>query len=122
MQTNLDTKTSEYPGFFGGEFDVGLIGSGKVGGAIVLGTGRVTLGVGFSQGCVRDQRGDGLEISFNDGVGGLSLELDKNNNPVGIGLHVGPGLEVGVDGVLRGSLSLRDFFDAFFDYLGGLNK
>ena len=108
-----------YPGFYGGEFDIGILGSASVGDSFGLGTGKVTGSLTFSQGGIRDQRGISPELSFNDGIGGLAVGLDENNSPSSVGIHLGPGLEVAGDGKNSGSLSLRDGLDTLFDSLLG---
>ena len=106
---------------YGGEFDFGVLGSASAGGSWGLGTGKLTGSFTFSEGGVREQGGDSVELSFNDGIGGLAICLDDDNRPTSVGIHIGPGLEVAADEKLTGFISLRDQFDRLFDCIGGRN-
>jgi len=70
-----------YPSAYGGEFDLGFTGSASAGGSIGVSTGRLTGGLTFSKGGLRDQFGDSAKLSFNDGIGGSSICLDEDDNP-----------------------------------------
>lgn len=55
--------------------------------------------------------GQGAELSFNDGIGGLKASFDARGNLNGVGLHIGPGYNVGGAGTVTNALTVRDFVD-----------
>jgi len=112
----------------GGEFDLGLVGTGtfvtKSEGAIASGLaspgGRVTAHVGWERGGIRDLDGVGLEASIHApgptlGGAGASWSFDDNGVPSGASLNVGPGMNVGLNGTLTGTLTVRKGVDLAVD-------
>lgn len=100
-----------WPGDVGGEFDVGLYGEVS-GSGFDYGTGKASLGFSYERGSLRNGlAGWGKEVSFNDGVGGLSLSFSEDNRINGVGLHVGPGYNIGASVTKTGVLSIRDGID-----------
>jgi len=104
------------PGPNGGEFDIGgyITGTANsnngengydIGGKKYGFSGDVELGYG--KGSVSDLAGNGGQIGFNDGVGGMTLSFDKNGGLQGGGVHLGPGLSIGGSGTLTTTFSAR---------------
>lgn len=111
-----------WPGDAGGEFDVGVYGQVN-GSGFDVGTGKGTVGLTYQRGGLRNGlAGWGKEASFNDGVGGLSVSFDQNNRPNGVGLHVGPGINLGASVTKTGVLSLRDGVDWLKDWAAPKKK
>jgi len=106
------------PFFDGGDFDIGFTGSATVGGSLGVGTGRVTGFLSASQGSLRDQRGESINVGFNDGIGGLTVGLDEGGQG-SVSIQLGPGFEAFVDTSLTGVLSFRDGADYVADRFSG---
>ena len=68
----------------------------------------VTAGVGFGAGDIQGMSGRGAEISFNDGLGGLSASFNDQGQFNGAGFHVGPGYDLGGGGTITRSYTIRD--------------
>jgi hypothetical protein len=66
-----------FPGFFGGEFDLGGYVTGSVGG-LDIGTGRFGFEFGYATCSVVDMDGTGISFGFNDGIGGLTIGTSDN--------------------------------------------
>jgi hypothetical protein len=104
-----------YPGVTGGELDAGVYVTLQ-GGGEDFGVGHAKLlGVGFGAGDVQGMNGVGGEMSFNDGVGGLSLAFDDRGNFSGAGVHVGAGYNVGGAGTVTRAFTVRDAVDWVMD-------
>jgi RHS repeat-associated protein len=109
-----------FPGINGGNWDSGGYVEGYGGGSD-YGTGRITVGVGYEGGDVQSLTGDGSTVGFNDGLGGLSISLDNNDRLNGVGLHLGPGLNVGGAGTQTVSYGFRDVAEDLRGLFGGDN-
>jgi hypothetical protein len=108
-----------FPGDPEGEFDIGAYVQGNAGGQDV-GTGRYSVGLNYQTGNIREGfNGKGAEYSFNDGVGGLSLSLNANNVPNGVGMHIGGGYNVGGSATMSGAVSIRQLIDLVVGKLSG---
>ena len=100
-----------FPGLNGGELDIGAY----ITGAVNKGTGiagkkygvSANAALGYCAGSVRDLHGRSGQIGFNDGIGGMSLQLDGKDNIVGADVHLGRGYSAGASESLTATLSLR---------------
>ena len=99
-----------YPGRLGGDYDLGIY-SQAAGGGEDYGTGRYTIDLAVQSGGVRDLNGQGAELSFNDGIGGMKVTTDSKGNLNGVGVHVGPGYNIGGAGTVTKALTVRDAVD-----------
>ncbi len=99
-----------YKGRSGGELDLGVYAQAG-GGGEDYGTGRYTVDVAARTGSVRDMNGQGAELSFNDGVGGMTVTFHNVGNMNGVGVQVGPGYNVGGAGTVTQSWTVRDAID-----------
>jgi RHS repeat-associated protein len=99
-----------FPGLNGGEWDAGLYVTGAVNKGI--GTAGKKYGasanvaLGYCAGSVSDLHGRSGQIGFNDGIGGMSLQLDAKDNIVGADVHLGPGYSAGAGESLTTTLSV----------------
>ena len=100
-----------YPGVLGGQFDAGAYAT-AVGGGEDYGTGRYTMDLGYQVGSVQDMAGSGAELSFNDGIGGLSVSYDNRGTMTGVGMHVGPGINFGGEGSVTDVGTIRGAWDS----------
>ncbi|VVM17751.1 hypothetical protein BSPWISOXPB_712 [uncultured Gammaproteobacteria bacterium] len=81
------------------EWDLGVFVEGH-GGGDDYGIGKLTVGGEYGSGSVRDMNGTSTELSMNYGAGGGSLSFDNQNNLDSIGIHFGPGYNIGGSGLL----------------------
>lgn len=105
-----------YYGLLGGQLDAGIYVEAQ-GGGQNIGTGKGTLDVTLNSGSVSDLGGQGATMSFNDLIGGVSLSVDGEGNPTGVGLHAGPGLHVSGAGTVGTTYTVRDAIQAVIDWL-----
>jgi hypothetical protein len=77
------------------EWDLGVFVEGH-GGGDDYGIGKLTVGGEYGSGSVRDMNGTSTELSMNYGAGGGSLSFDNQDNLDSIGIHFGPGYNIGM--------------------------
>jgi hypothetical protein len=101
-----------FPGLNGGELDIGGYITGTSAKGIGIFGKRYSISgnveLGYCTGSVSNLSGRGGQIGFNDGIGGMTLQLDKNDSLQGAGVHLGPGYSVGANASLTATYSVRD--------------
>jgi RHS repeat-associated protein len=99
-----------FPGLNGGEWDAGLYVTGAVNKGIGIAGKKfgasANVALGYCAGSVSDLHGRSGQIGFNDGIGGMSLQLDAKDNIVGADVHLGPGYSGGASASLTVTLSV----------------
>jgi hypothetical protein len=89
-----------FPGFFGGEFDNGIIATLDLGGSEF--GGKLTEGFSYNKGSVCDLAGVGEDYGAHFGIIGGGVTLDENGNWTGAYFQRGLGLSAGYN--LTGTL------------------
>lgn len=95
-----------YPGFLGGDWDIGVFTSVQAGGE-TYGFGRGALDVGYHNGSVSDLAGERAQVGAHLGRFGADVEFDDASNVSGVNVHIGPGFNFGGTGSLNGVYSLK---------------
>lgn len=106
-----------WPGFSGGQWDFGVTGSLIPRGGLdfSVGTGMAGVDVGLGTGSVRDLSGLSNQLSFNDGVGGLTFSTSMQGSPGGseVSIHLGAGYQFQWAPTMTGTWTVRDTVDLF---------
>ncbi len=105
-----------YPGLTGGRSDIGFYFTAMGGGdQIDIGTPYFGFDFSVSRGDVQGMRGQGVQFTFNDGIGGLTFSFQNGAVvPSGVGLQLGPGLLLQGAGTVTKVGSMRDLTDPIF--------
>lgn len=104
-----------FPGFMGGDWDVGAYGTVAAGGGSAGIGGKVSVDVGYHEGSVGDLSGRGAELGGHYGRYGGSGGVDDSNSPTGFTAHYGVGYNVNASGTLTGTASVRDGVKGYND-------